>query len=65
MDVPMSGGTPIIEGDIPYTKVYGDGTIAGTIKDTSWYRTFYVCSDDAVAICSHEYCSDCMSEELN
>ena len=64
MDVPMSGGTPIIEGDIPYTEVYEEGTTARVIKDTSWHRTFYPCPDDGVAVCSHEYCGDCITEEV-
>jgi len=62
MDAPMSGGTPIIDGELPYTEAYEKGTTARVIKGTSWYRTFYPCPDDEIAICSDEYCSNCLAE---
>jgi len=62
MDAPMSGGTPIIEGELPYKELYEKSSVSRRIKDTSWYRLFFPCPDDEIAICSEEYCPWCFEE---
>ncbi len=57
-------GLLITEEDVSYSDVQSEGVgMVRIFGKGNWWRHYAPCEDDAVAICSCDYCSECHIEK--